>query len=107
MILGESIFLLETAGGGKQSGPHPYACQLGDSLHWREPGICIPFGNVWVWCAQHKGYPDFCWSKIGEKWPGKSRHENYIQEQVFISGKDTGMVLCAMNARLEDETLEG
>ena len=107
MPLGESIFLLEKAGGGTQSGPYSHACQLGDSLHWRELGICIPFGNVWVWCAQHKGYPDLCWSKTGEKQPGKSRLENYIQEQVLFSGKDTGIILCAMYASLEDETLEG
>lgn len=60
MPLGESILLLEKAGGGMQSGPYPHARQLGDSLHWRELGICIPFGNIWVRCAQHKGYPDLC-----------------------------------------------
>lgn len=92
----------------------PCACQLGDSLHWKELGISIPSGNIWVCCAQHKGYLDICSSKTGEKQPGKSRHENYIQEQIFLSGKDwslpyqsLGMVLRAMNANLKDETLEG
>lgn len=84
----------------------PCACQLGDSLHWKQLGISIPVGNIWVWCSQHKGYLDICWSKTGEKETGKTRHENYIQEQVFFSGKDIGMVLGAMNAHLEDETLE-
>lgn len=86
---------------------YPHACQLGDSLHWREPGICIPLGNIWVWCAQDTGYPGLCRSKTGGKQPGKTRHENDIQEHVFFCGKDIGMVLHALKASLEDEALEG
>ena len=47
---------------------------------------------------------NFCRRKTGEKGTGKTRHENYTQEQVFFSGKDIGTVLHAMNACLEDQT---
>lgn len=95
MLLGQSIFLLERAGGDMQGVPHSHSCHLGDNLHWRDPGIYIPFGNVWVWCAHHKGYPDLCWSKTEQNQPGNTKHENYIQEQFFFSGKDISFLSCA------------
>lgn len=79
----------------------PCACQLGNSLHWRECGICIPFGNIWVWCVQKEGCSDLSWGKAGEKQP--QRHRVVMPPRSRCSSVIKSLVSHIMDTCLEDE----